>query len=623
MGLKVVDLFCGAGGFSEGFRQMGFEVTYAVDIWKPAVETHRRNHPNTETLEADVLEMDPVDLGKVDVLIGSPPCTQFSFANKGGKGDTAEGMKLVLRYLEFVADLKPRYWIMENVPRLLETLPEEVNLSDAGLTGGTVRIPRREVLNSADYGAPQKRLRLVSGNYPLPTKSHSESQTSLDLFSAEARLGWVPMRRIIEGLPNPLKRPRMGTLSDPNYPNLNIPVSQLTEHFYDSRMTKEEAEANRRAKTDHSWYGRMRFPDNPDRPARTVMATQLKSSRETIAIEVLDGRRTGFRQPTVRECACLQTFPITYQFWGRSATSQYMLVGNAVPPALSRALARAILRAEGIAPPASPILERVVRELPPETNYRQRTSKRLRALPLDRKFRDHIPGSRIGGVRVDFDNMGRRPAVRPVLERCCGGVGCDERHIVQWVARLYIGGGKNVVSTEVGLDDALYEIAGVAENPKAARQVKSFIKQICNTWPDRLPDATTLQGVWSERTAAVKTSPKDVVALIGRAVDRYLSEDSLGEVRIGPSGRIPIIPKTGLPIRSTAQLLGAAFAADITNMSDRWILENWDIQYRPEEWGESGTRPNGPPSWADNERLMRILEDYMCTRTRLGNLRFE
>ena len=57
--LRVADLFCGAGGFSEGFRQMGFDVVYALDNWKPAVEAHRLNHPECETVLGDVLTIGP------------------------------------------------------------------------------------------------------------------------------------------------------------------------------------------------------------------------------------------------------------------------------------------------------------------------------------------------------------------------------------------------------------------------------------------------------------------------------------------------------------------------------------------------------------------------------------
>ena len=620
MALRVVDLFCGAGGFSEGFSQMGFKVTHAVDLWSPAVVTHRHNHPTTEVHEIDILQLDPRELGKVDVLIGSPPCTSFSYANKGGKGDRAEGMKLVLRQLQLVKALKPKYWLMENVPRLLETLPQEVNLADADLEGGTLKIPRREILNAADYGAPQKRLRLVSGNYPLPRRTHFDSQSTLESFDDKHLKPWVRMKSVFDALPNPLSE-RDSAVTDPNYPWLSIASSDLTEHFYDSRMSRIEAEANRRAKTDHSWYGRMRFPDDPERPARTIMATQLKSSRETIAIEVADGKTAkSYRQPTVRECATLQTFPITYQFWGGSPTAQYMLVGNAVPPLLSRALAAAILEAEGLKPPSRPRVQKAIGTRPPMVNYAVRTKKGLRGLPLNRKFRDHVPGSRMGGVRIDFDNLGTSPKVRPVIERCCGGAGSDEKHVVQWVARLYAGSGKTVECQEVDHSRALLELIGAANDSRARRCIQKFVRVIAKEWPDAFPDATTLQGVWSERTGAVRMGPNSILKTISKTVDSNFPEDIFERQRTPRSGRIPIVPKNGMTVRAAAHLLGASFAAEIINSSDRWLLKNWARQFRPEEWGEPGPRPLAESSWHGDVGILEDLERIIQCEDWAGTL---
>jgi DNA (cytosine-5)-methyltransferase 1 len=158
-----MDLFCGAGGFSEGFKEMGFDIVYSLDNWRSAVDTIKQNHPDTEVVKADVTETDASDLPHADVIIGGPPCTEFSYSKKGGGGNIKEGMKLVLRFLYFIQELRPRWWIMENVPRLLNTLPLEVSLRKLGIDkDGRLKIPRRMVLNSADFGAPQKRLRLIS-----------------------------------------------------------------------------------------------------------------------------------------------------------------------------------------------------------------------------------------------------------------------------------------------------------------------------------------------------------------------------------------------------------------------------------------------------------------------------
>src|SRR5947207_14980346 len=113
---KVADLFCGAGGFSEGFRQMGFEISFALDHWKPAVRTFRKNHPHAEVIEEDAFCVDPSILPRVDVVIGSPPCSPFSYSNGKKQISLGLALSLVRRFVEFVEEMRPRVWFMENVP---------------------------------------------------------------------------------------------------------------------------------------------------------------------------------------------------------------------------------------------------------------------------------------------------------------------------------------------------------------------------------------------------------------------------------------------------------------------------------------------------------------------------
>ena len=357
--LKVVDLFCGAGGFSEGFRQMGFEVTHAIDNWNPALVAHKENQPEAEVIKADIASLDPHQFPKPDVIIGGPPCTEFSGSKRGGGGDFAKGMKLVLAYFRFVHVLKPRWWVMENVPRLLQTLPHRVRLQDMGFAEeGFFDIPRREVFNSADFGAPQKRLRLISGRYPTPIQTHFEQSTlTLDNLLYEP---WIPMRKVMEAFPNPIGRVHKGRMvHDPNYQKLALPEERLEDHFLRPEvalMTKAEADRNRKQKVAHAYYGKMKFPEDLGRPSRTVMATQFNASRETMVIEIKYKGEVRYRKPTVRECASLQTYPITYKFPGKTLTTKYKLVGNSVPVKLSTAFAKAILKEEGVNVPETLLL---------------------------------------------------------------------------------------------------------------------------------------------------------------------------------------------------------------------------------------------------------------------------
>jgi site-specific DNA-cytosine methylase len=150
-GVRVIDLFCGAGGFSEGFHQSGFDVVYGIDFWVPACETHTLNGLGVtekmgllKTDVDDILEIKrrlEAEHGAIDIVIGSPPCTEFSFAKKGGRGNIEKGMLLVRKHLMFVSVFRPKYWLMENVPRLEHVLDRECEKSSEG--GWTISYEKR------------------------------------------------------------------------------------------------------------------------------------------------------------------------------------------------------------------------------------------------------------------------------------------------------------------------------------------------------------------------------------------------------------------------------------------------------------------------------------------------
>src|SRR5436309_970537 len=168
--LTVGDLYCGAGGFSEGFRQAGFKIAWAVDNWGPAVMTFRKNFPHTRVVEKSTLDIDFHDLEHVDALIGGPPCTHFSLANKGGNGDLKMGLSLVARFLDAVEAIKPEYWIMENVPNL-ELILRRPPDTEKSLSAERLQkyMPRTEVFHADEFGVPQSRRRLFAGKFPDPT----------------------------------------------------------------------------------------------------------------------------------------------------------------------------------------------------------------------------------------------------------------------------------------------------------------------------------------------------------------------------------------------------------------------------------------------------------------------
>lgn len=187
MNLPILDLFCGAGGFSTGFLQAGFDVKYAIDNNPRVQETFEYNHSQTKFILADIKELDPNDFKDVDIIIGSPPCQEFSYANN--KGDPNKGMELVKIFLEWVKIIKPKFWIMENVPAVEKYLKWRI-------TG--FNIPIIKILNAADYGVPQRRKRMFAGKYVIPKQTHSKVG-GIDLFGNKVH-EWVTVQEAIGDL---------------------------------------------------------------------------------------------------------------------------------------------------------------------------------------------------------------------------------------------------------------------------------------------------------------------------------------------------------------------------------------------------------------------------------------
>jgi len=352
---SVADLFCGAGGFSEGFRQKDFSLVYGLDNWHPAIRTSRYNHPSVVYDERDILTLDfgklPTHLLNVDVMIASPPCVSFSRSNRMGKADKDDGIELIKKTLGLIAWLKEhgelKYWVIENVPNTKKHIRDKYDWDYLGLPdkGTTLEVKRKEIYNSEDFGVPQRRRRLFFGDFPNPKPLGSDNKITVeDVFSK---------------LQNPLKGrdgSEVDLIEDPCYPSLSLKKEDLTDHFYDTTIREERWRRAKDLKEDHGYMGRMTFPDETDRPSRTVMATRSASSRESMIFGVNVNGKEGYekyRLPTVREIATFMSFPITYQFQGRTETEKYRLVGNAVPPKVSAVIAESIARKLGHETPES------------------------------------------------------------------------------------------------------------------------------------------------------------------------------------------------------------------------------------------------------------------------------
>lgn len=361
----VIDFFCGAGGFSEGFRQQGFEIIAGIDSWKPAIDTFNFNFglsckpQNILEFETSIKKIE--ELPDTDIILGSPPCVSFSSSNKSGKADKSLGLKLTKIFLRIVAvkKYKPKSklkaWFMENVTNSKVHLPAMYSFEQLGLKSWALKHnydPKsiaislennRSVLNAADYGAPQSRVRVFSGEI-IKSRKHV---VPLATYQSPNQSGVLPKHRTLgqvrKNLPSPNLAKPNGFIVDPLYSNIEIKTSELTDQFYDTGLYKVDWEGSKFLKTNHPYMGFMFFPEREDRPSRTVTATKIGNSREAIVLRSEDNRIGDgeYRTLTVREAATLMGFPITYQFIG-SEGNKWKLVGNAVCPPISSAFAKEV-----------------------------------------------------------------------------------------------------------------------------------------------------------------------------------------------------------------------------------------------------------------------------------------
>lgn len=467
--MRAIDLYAGIGGWSLGLRLAGVEVVASYEWWQPAVDTHNGNHGGS-LKPTDVRQLRLEDLpAEIDLVVGSPPCTEFSYSNRGGGGDLDEGLKDLVRFLEVVEHLKPKFWALENVPRVAQVL--ERGMADAKHPLYRFRDlgMQIEIIDFSDYGTPQSRRRCIAGNIPF------------DLIKAyRPRLPRRTLGDVVEAIS------AGGDVVDPVW-GCVLPAATVTERETEGALNAEELRMNREAKTYHPVYNNMAFPDVMDLPARTVTATCTRVSRESIVIGDDDA---GFRRLSIRERACLQGFPITYQFYARSFPEKAKMVGNAIPPTFTYLVAQAAqdVSAEDLVPYAQAGLslrrpEAAAPVTPPTTEGR--------IYPAGRSFRAALPGLRFkSGMRFELAN----------------GRGREQ----DWQVRFFFG--PSIDIREIILDDDL--LGELRKSLLIRKLMMNLGVEFANA--AQVLEASTpenLQAAWSHRAGGLR--PYQVADLLG------------------------------------------------------------------------------------------------------------
>jgi DNA (cytosine-5)-methyltransferase 1 len=476
--LRAIDLYSGVGGWSLGLKMAGIEVVNSYEWWDKANETNKLNNHHTTT-EQNIRLLNPKSLPEgIDIVVGSPPCTQFSFSNRGGSGDIDDGLIDIEKFLEIVLFLKPKHWAMENVPRVSSIIERELK-PGGRLSRYACLKPVITVVDAHHWGVPQKRQRCIVGNI------------NFDLLNSYKKVIKI---KTLGDVVNALGR---DTIIDPNY-LVKMSGKALVDHDIEEFLSAEEVRINRDAKAFHPVYNNMEFPDSLNRPARTVTATCTRISRESIVISAPENPKK-FRRLTVRERACLQGFPVFYQFFGDTYSQKIKMVGNAVPPLLSFYIAQAMLDINperviapsvGIRSASRPL------GLPPVTVPDTHGERHAH----NRRFRAAIPNLRFkSGMRFELSN------------------GFNDRDEVSWRVRFFLGDSKNIAEIELG-DSTLKEISasGVDDLLRAAKKLSLvFVKA------HKSLTARQLQESWS-KVGKSKISPFDLVDEIGELVDSLL-----------------------------------------------------------------------------------------------------
>lgn len=315
MSYSFIDLFCGAGGFSLGFRQAGYKPILGIDINESCIQSYKYNFPDTMVIKEDIRSIHSLDILKLirtdrpKVIIASPPCEAFTRISKAIMKDPLDRLytdprgRLTLDAIRIIGDINPEIFVVENVPGIAEPIIRD-NIKREFERYGYNKI-YFNIIDAEVLGVPSMRRRVFISNVQIKTPGGRER---INVWDA------------IKDLPDP-KYPS----TIPNHEYVDIPLrfrdriwrlgwGEGLEYFMGGNLKV------------YLEYVRL----HPFKPAPVVMG------------------RSRFIHPfenrllTVREQARLMTYPDNFTFFGNK-NEQYNQVGESVPPALAKYIGEAIM----------------------------------------------------------------------------------------------------------------------------------------------------------------------------------------------------------------------------------------------------------------------------------------
>jgi len=397
---KVVSLFSGAGGMDLGFINAGYDIVWAVDFFKEAVETYRHNI-SEDIILGDITKIDSSEIpNDADVIIGGFPCQGFSVANSN-RSEKDERNFLYLEMLRIVKDKKPNVFVAENVKGIMslgQGKVLELIKKDFESIGYKVSA---QLLNAAEYGVPQARERViiignkigVENEFPFPTHYLTENdslQLSLNCTNKKL-LPAVTTKKAIGYLADaPLSHDSIVWKGEKVYNH--IASTNVADTFWGREYKVDQADIcdylkHWRAKSEWStkkidehfgyrhtaghWFRKdnnsgsipkpsdwwelkklLGFDDKYDKEVTTFVEkditfeqslriTNWDTPSDTITATSPEIHTNKERRLTVREAAILQTFPNDFIFSG-GMHRMYTQIGNAVPVLLAEKVAESV-----------------------------------------------------------------------------------------------------------------------------------------------------------------------------------------------------------------------------------------------------------------------------------------